>query len=101
MSKNNVNIVTVINSKNISTESIDGDQHLIIRGVVPIVDDVVMNDGLYPADEINKSYNSLEGNFMPLGHPKIEGKYVSAQDVRAVNKHHVGAWAKNVRKESG
>lgn len=60
-----------------------------------------MNDGLYPADEINKSYNSLEGNFMPLGHPKIEGKYVSAQDVRAVNKHHVGAWAKNVRKESG
>lgn len=37
MSKNNVNIVTVINSKNISTESIDGDQHLIIRGVVRLL----------------------------------------------------------------
>lgn len=100
MSKNSVNIISVVNSNNISNETIDGDQHLIIRGVVPIVDDVVMNDGLYPAAEIQKSYNSLEGNLMPLGHPQIEGKYVSAQDVRAVNKHHVGAWAKNVRKEN-
>lgn len=88
-----------INSANISTETIDGDEHIVIRGVVPVVDDVVMNGGLYPAEEINKSYKTLEGNQMPLGHPKIGGDYVSANNPRAVNQFHVGAWAENVRKD--
>ncbi|MEM8160150.1 DUF2213 domain-containing protein, partial [Morganella morganii] len=48
-----------INSSNISTETIDGDEHIVIRGVVPVVDDVVMNGGLYPASEINKSFQSM------------------------------------------
>lgn len=88
-----------INSANISTETIDGDEHIVIRGVVPVVDDVVMNGGLYPAEEINKSFKTLEGNQMPLGHPKIGGDYVSANNPRAVNQFHVGAWAENVRKD--
>lgn len=88
-----------INAANISTETIDGDEHIVIRGVVPVVDDVVMNGGLYPAAEINKSYQTLEGNQMPLGHPKIGGEYVSASNPRAVNKFHIGAWAENVRKD--
>lgn len=88
-----------INAANISTEIIDGDEHIVIRGVVPVVDDVVMNGGLYPAAEINKSYQTLEGNQMPLGHPKIGGEYVSASNPRAVNKFHIGAWAENVRKD--
>ncbi|GEM_PF-168497 len=88
-----------INSANITTETIDGDEHIVIRGVVPVVDDVVMNGGLYPAGEINKSFKTLEGNPMPFGHPKIEGAHVSANNPRAVNKFHVGAWAENVRKD--
>lgn len=88
-----------INSANITTETIDGDEHIVIRGVVPVVDDVVMNGGLYPAGEINKSFQTLEGNPMPFGHPKIEGAHVSANNPRAVNKFHVGAWAENVRKD--
>lgn len=88
-----------INAANISTETIDGDEHIVIRGVVPVVDNVVMNGGLYPAAEINKSYQTLEGNQMPLGHPKIGGEYVSASNPRAVNKFHIGAWAENVRKD--
>lgn len=99
--KSNIHVLSAVNSKNITRETIDNEPHLIIKGVVPIVDDVVMNGGLYPADEINKGYKTLEGNFMPLGHPEIEGSYISAQDVRAVNKHHVGAWASNARKENG
>lgn len=74
-----------INAANISTETIDGDEHIVIRGVVPVVDDVVMNGGLYPAAEINKSYMSIEGNPMPLQHPKIGNEYVSASNPRAVN----------------
>ena len=89
-----------INAANISTETIDGDEHIVIRGVVPVVDDVVMNGGLYPATEINKSYMTIEGNPMPLQHPKIGNEYVSASNPRAVNKFHVGAWAENVRKDS-
>lgn len=88
-----------INAANISTETIDGDEHIVIRGVVPVVDDVVMNGGFYPAAEINKSYMSIEGNPMPLQHPKIGNEYVSASNPRAVNKFHVGAWAENVRKD--
>ncbi|WP_426576328.1 DUF2213 domain-containing protein [Xenorhabdus stockiae] len=88
-----------LNSANISTESLDGDAHIVIRGVVPVVDDVVMNGGLYPASEINKSYQSMEGKQVPYGHPNIDGQYISADMPRAVNQFHIGAWAENVRKD--
>ena len=87
-----------VNASNISTTTIDDDVHYVIRGVVPIVDDVVMNGGLYPAEEINSSYNSIEGKLTPLPHPKVDGKFVSANDPRALNKFFVGAWAQNVSK---
>lgn len=100
MSRKSVHVLTVINSaSNITTEVIDGDEHIIVRDIVPIVDDIVMNGGLYPAAEINKSYKSLEGKAMPFGHPKVDGKYVSANNPRAINQFNVGAWSKNVRKD--
>ncbi|WP_275075002.1 DUF2213 domain-containing protein [Providencia rettgeri] len=88
-----------VNSSNISTETIDGDEHIVILGVVPVVDDVVMNGGLYPASEINSSFKSMEGRQCPYGHPKIGTDYVSADMPRAVNQYHIGAWAENVRKD--
>lgn len=100
MSRKSVHVLTVINSaSNITTEVIDGDEHIIVRDIVPIVDDIVMNGGLYPAAEINKSYKSLEGKAMPFGHPKVDGKHVSANNPRAINQFNVGAWSKNVRKD--
>lgn len=87
-----------INASNISTTTINGQEHYIIRGAVPIVDDIVMNGGLYPAEEINNSYQTMEGKLMPLPHPMVDGKYVSANDPRAINSYHVGAWAQNVSK---
>lgn len=87
-----------INASNISTTTINGQEHYVIRGVVPIVDDIVMNGGLYPAEEINNSYQTMEGKLMPLPHPMVDGKYVSANDPRAINTYHVGAWAQNVSK---
>ncbi|QHJ82466.1 MAG: hypothetical protein [Caudoviricetes sp.] len=100
MKRNRVNVLTVVNSaSNITTETIDGDEHIIVRDIVPIVDDIVMNGGLYPAAEINKSYKSLEGKAMPFGHPKVDGKHVSANNPRAINQFNVGAWSKNVRKD--
>ncbi|CAH1064931.1 DUF2213 domain-containing protein [Klebsiella pneumoniae] len=87
-----------INASNISTTTINGQEHYVIRGAVPIVDDIVMNGGLYPAEEINNSYKTMEGKLMPLPHPMVDGKYVSANDPRAINSYHVGAWAQNVSK---
>ncbi|HGU6585055.1 TPA: DUF2213 domain-containing protein [Escherichia coli] len=96
MKRNRVNVLTVVNSaSNITTETIDGKPHIVVRGITPVVDDIVMNRKLYPAAEIEKAYNTLERNPMPLGHPKVDGKHVSARDVRAVNEYHVGAWFQN------
>lgn len=102
MKRNRVNVLTVVNSaSNITTETIDGKPHIVVRGITPVVDDIVMNRKLYPAAEIEKAYNTLERNPMPLGHPKVDGKHVSARDVRAVNNYHVGAWLQNVSHKDG
>lgn len=102
MKRNRVNVLTVVNSaSNITTEIIDGKPHIVVRGITPVVDDIVMNRKLYPAAEIEKAYNTLERNPMPLGHPKVDGKHVSARDVRAVNNYHVGAWLQNVSHKDG
>ncbi|UMB78863.1 DUF2213 domain-containing protein [Dickeya fangzhongdai] len=87
-----------INASNISTTTINGQEHYVIRGAVPIVDDIVMNGGLYPAEEINNSYQTMERKLMPLGHPMVNGKYVSANDPQAVNDYYAGAWAQSVSK---
>ncbi|WP_286863260.1 MULTISPECIES: DUF2213 domain-containing protein [Pantoea] len=102
MVRNRVNVLSVVNSaSNITTETIDGKPHIVVRGITPVVDDIVMNRKLYPAAEIGKAYNTLERNPMPLGHPKVDGKHVSARDVRAVNNYHVGAWLQNVSHADG
>ncbi|MGK1713513.1 DUF2213 domain-containing protein, partial [Klebsiella pneumoniae] len=41
-----------INASNISTTTINGQEHYVIRGAVPIVDDIVMNGGLYIAKQV-------------------------------------------------
>ncbi|MCX8657394.1 hypothetical protein J3U08_11400 [Gilliamella sp. B2894] len=101
MNKVTVNVLSVINkSSKITKESINNKEHFIIRDVVPVVDDVVMNNGLYPKDEIDKSYMSINGNLMPIGHPKVNGQFVSASNAKAINKYYGGAWAENVHKDN-
>lgn len=64
-------------------------------------DNVVMNGILYPAEEIAKSFATLERSPAPYGHPIINGAYVSARDVEVMNIFGVGAWNANVRRENG
>lgn len=99
MTLRSVNVLSVVNSKSkISTQIIDGKEHIVINEVVPIVDDIVMNGIFYPADEINKSYMTLNDNLMPLDHPRINNENVSALNPQAINNYYVGAWGRNVRK---
>lgn len=102
MKKLQVNVITTINAaSNISEQVIDGDDHYVIKNVVPLVDDVVMNSGLYPAEEIKKSYDGLNGNPAPYNHPQVDGAYVSAHNIRAVNQYHVGSWIENASHDGG
>jgi hypothetical protein len=102
MKRSRVNVLSVVNSaSNITTETINGRPHIVVHGVTPIVDDIVMNGKLYTAAEIAKGYKTLERTPMPLGHPKVDGKYVSARDVQAVNEYHVGAWFQNAEHKDG
>jgi len=102
MKRSRVNVLSVVNSaSNITTEIINGRPHIVVRGVTPIVDDIVMNGKLYTAAEIAKGYKTLERTPMPLGHPKVDGKHVSARDVQAVNEYHVGAWLQDVEHKDG
>lgn len=100
MNKITVNILSIINkSSKITKEIINNKEHYIIRDVVPVIDDVVMNNGLYPKEEIDKSYSSINGNLMPIGHPKVNGQFVSASNAKAINDYYGGAWAENVHKD--
>lgn len=93
-----VNLTAVVNAASIKIEVLDGRNHLVIPSYT-LPDDVIMNGGLYPHDEIEKSYNSLEGSFAPLGHPVVNGEYVSAKHPMAINAHHVGAWNRSVQRK--
>jgi hypothetical protein len=60
-----------------------------------------MNDIMYPAEEIEKGYVSLNRTPAPLKHPMINGKFVSASDPEGINIGWIGAWNENVRREKG
>jgi len=75
-------------------------EHIIVPSWT-LPDNVVMNGGLYPADEIAASFKSLEGTPAPVGHPTVNGKYVLSKEPEAINAHYIGAWNKNVSREGG
>ena len=61
-------------------------------------DDICMNGVKYPADEIAKGYRTLNNKPAPLGHPKVDGWYVSGSDPEGINRNWCGAWNANVQR---
>lgn len=98
--KTRVNITTRVNAASIRREKLNGRDVIIVPSAT-LPDDVIMNGVLYPKDEIEKSYLSLENTFAPLGHPDRNGQFLSAFDPEAVNAFHIGAFNRNVRREKG
>lgn len=94
-----VNVTTSVKPSAIREELHNGRVFLVMPSKT-LPDNVVMNGMLYPADEIAKSFMSLEGTVAPLGHPIVNGEYVSANHPEAYL-HNVGAFNKNVRRENG
>lgn len=95
-----VNVRSVANVKAARQEKRNGRDVIIVPSAT-LPDDVIMNDIFYPADEIEKSFASLNRTPAPFGHPMINNKFVSASDPEGINHNYVGAWNENVRRESG
>lgn len=95
-----VNVKTQINTSGIRREKRDGRDYIIVPSAT-MPDDIVMNRVRYPAAEIEKAFGSLENTPAPLGHPTIEGAFVSAKDPEGLARGWVGAWNRNVRRENG
>ncbi len=92
-----VNVTAQVNAKAIRRETINGRPHWIVPSYT-LPANVVMNEVLYPASEIEKHYRSLEGRLAPLGHPMVNGAFVSASDPEAINQNHHGAFNRNVKR---
>jgi len=100
MKRVQVNIQSVANVKAARREKRNGRDVVIVPSAT-LPDNIVMNGIRYPADEIEKSYVSLNRTPAPLGHPMINGNFISARDPEGINIGYIGAWNENVRRENG
>lgn len=88
------------NTGKVRREKRDG-RDLIIVPSATLPDNVVMNAIRYPAAVIAESFKTLEGTPAPLGHPMVNGKFVSARDPQGIVRGFFGSWNENVRREKG
>jgi len=100
MPKELLQIPLTINASMVRREMVDGADCIIINSAT-LPDNIVMNGGLYLAEEIDKSYMTLEGVQAPVGHPEKDGKYISANDQYARKNFYAGAYVANVERKNG
>lgn len=95
-----VNVSTKVNASKIRRETKSGSEYIILPSAT-LPDNVVMNGIKYPADEIETSYQSLNGALAPVEHPMVDGNYVSATNSEAIMNYFVGADNRNVTRSNG
>lgn len=90
-----IQVNTKISCNKIRRETYNGREHLVVPSyTLPF--GIVMNREYYPEAEIIANYQSLEGTLAPLGHPTVDGKFVSAFSPEGLNTGFCGAWNRNV-----
>jgi hypothetical protein len=103
--KTRVNILSAVNADSIKIErtEVAGEKYAVIKNVLWMKDNIVLNDGLYSSSENAKGYASMDGRVMPFGHPEVNGQYVAISSLDnadvavALGKHYGGVHAQNVR----
>ena len=95
-----VNIRSRVVNSAIRRETRNGREVIVVPSAT-LPDNVVMNQVKYPADVIAKSYQTIDNTPAPLGHPMVNGKFISAQSPEGINLGWIGAHNTNVRRENG
>jgi hypothetical protein len=86
------------NADKVSTQKINGVDHLIVKDVCHMIGDSVMNGIFYPMEEMEKLSANLQNRriIMPAEHPvDRDGAHMSATDPLSHIDHLVGAFAYN------
>ncbi|RCS70167.1 hypothetical protein [Vibrio casei] len=92
-----VNVTTKVNNKSIRKETHNNREHWVLSSYT-LPANVIMNGGLYTSEQIDRHYRGIEGTLAPLGHPVLDGQFISAFSAEGINEGHVGAWNRNVKK---
>lgn len=100
MTQVRVNVRSIANVAKVRKEKRNGRDVIIVPSAT-LPDDVVMNGIRYGADEIAKSFATLNKTPAPYGHPVINGKFVSARDPEGINIGWIGAHNENARQVNG
>lgn len=99
--KKMVQCATRINRGAVRRQAVNGVEHVIVSSFT-LPDNVVMNGGLYPAEEIEASFETLERTLAPVEHPTdAQGNFISASDPEAIHNFHAGAFNVNVSRKDG
>lgn len=95
MNKELIQVNTKLTTNTIRRETYNGREHIVVPSyTLPF--NIVMNREYYPETEIIANYQSLEGTLAPLGHPTVDGEFVSAFSPEGLNIGFCGAWNRNV-----
>ncbi|HFI6096747.1 TPA: hypothetical protein ACGRUD_001834 [Escherichia coli] len=96
MNKELIQVNTKLTANTIRRETYNGREHIVVPSyTLPF--NIVMNREYYPEAEIIANYQSLEGTLAPLGHPTVDGEFVSAFSPEGLNIGFCGAWNRNVK----
>lgn len=94
-----INMINRVNSASIKVETIDGEPHLVIPSYT-LPDSVVMNGGMYPREEIDRAWPTINNTLAPIGHPTDDqGNWLSAFSPQAIHNFHGGAYNRNARRD--
>ncbi len=74
-----VNISSIVVNGDITTETIEGVDFIVIPSKT-LPKDVVMNSIMYPSDEVESAISTLDGSPVTMGHPVVNGKFAPAGD---------------------
>ena len=89
---------SLVNPNAVERKTIDGVEHIIVTSFT-LPENIVMNGIMYPAEEIDSSFEGLNRTLAPVEHPtNSAGQFVSASDPEAIHSFHAGAFNDNAVK---
>ena len=83
------NITSLVVNSKIRKETIEGVEFTVLPSKT-LPPDIVMNGGLYKADDVKATIDTLNMTPVTIGHPQINGKFVDAYDSLAQAKYGLG-----------